>query len=378
MKNNTAFMIKMLLSSLIRRRARIAVALVGIAVGAAVLLGMVTLCYDIPRQMSKEFRSYGANMVLVSAGKENLSRSRMAQAAALLPPDALIGMTPFRYIPVRNNMLPYTAAGTDFTAARKTSPYWRIQGRWPERENEALAGADIAEYALFTPGKTLAIDGRNSKQNRFSKEIVITGVLRTGGVEDGFLFMDLADMEKMTEEEGRLDVVEISLNADAAKLAAVSAAIREAVPAVDARLVKRVIQSEAAVLGKLELLVYLVTVVVLVLTMICVATTMMAVVMERRKEIGLKKALGAENARIAREFLVEGLLLGLFGGLAGSVCGLLFAQFVSSQVFGRSILVAVYLIPLTILVSLAVTAAACLLPARRAMDVEPAVVLRGE
>jgi putative ABC transport system permease protein len=92
----------------------------------------------------------------------------------------------------------------------------------------------------------------------------------------------------------------------------------------------------------------------------------------------LKKALGAENTRIAREFLAEGLLLGFFGGLAGSAGGLLFAQLVSSQVFGRSILVAVYLIPLTILVSLAVTAAACLLPARRAMDVEPAVVLRGE
>lgn len=50
---NRRFIIKTVLSSLIRRRSRIAVALLGVAIGATVLLGMVTLCYDIPRQMGQ-------------------------------------------------------------------------------------------------------------------------------------------------------------------------------------------------------------------------------------------------------------------------------------------------------------------------------------
>ena len=118
---NAAFLLKMLAGSLLRRRSRMLVALFGIAIGATVLQGMVTLRYDIPRQLSREFRSYGANMVFLSSGQESLSLADAGKAAALLPEDSLLGKTPFRYIPVRSAMVPYTAVGTDF------------QRSWPER-----------------------------------------------------------------------------------------------------------------------------------------------------------------------------------------------------------------------------------------------------
>jgi putative ABC transport system permease protein len=157
-----------------------------------------------------------------------------------------------------------------------------------------------------------------------------------------------------------------------------AAKIRQDVPAVAPRQVKRVTHSEAQVLSKLQALVVLVTLVVLGLTMICVGTTMTAVVAERRKEIGLKKALGAENGDIASEFLGEGVLLGIPGGLLGSAFGWLFAQAVGMNVFGRLVPFSFYLLPLTVLVSVAVTVAACLIPVRRAISVDPALVLRGE
>lgn len=378
MHKNTAFTLKMLSSSLLRRWSRIAVALFGIAVGATVLLGMLTLSYDVPRQMSKEFRSYGANLVLVSAGQESLDLKDAARAAALLPGDDLLGMAPFRYLPIRHNRLPYTAVGTDFSAVKKTRPYWRITGDWPAKPNEILIGADIAEQALLEPGKSLAIDGRNGKQAKFEADLVITGIVKTGGIEDGVIFMALPDMEAMSGEKGRADVVELSLGSGEQELKDMAAAITAAVPSLEARLVKRIIRSEAAVLGKLKMLVFLVTLIVLVLTMICVATTMMTVVMERRGEIGLKKALGAESRRIAREFLAEGLILGALGGLGGGVCGLFFAQIISKHVFGRSVALSYGLIPAAVAVSILVAVTACLLPARRAMEVEPARVLRGE
>jgi putative ABC transport system permease protein len=378
MNNNTFFLIKMLCSSLVRRRSRMAVALFGIAIGAAVLLGMVTLCYDLPRQMGKEFRSYGANMVLVSAGQESLSLDDAAKAVRVFPPDELIGVTPFRYLPVRSNMLPYTAVGTDFETVRRTRPYWHVRGSWPTRQNEALVGADIAEYALLTPGKTISIDGRNGKHVKFDADITITGIVRTGGAEDSVIFMSLPDMEAMTGEQNRADVIELSVSAGEKELKALAAAAQNAAPSLEARLVRRVTQSEAAVLGKLKTLVFLVTLIVLVLTMICVGTTMMTVVMERRREIGLKKALGAENRRIAGEFLAEGVILGVLGGLGGGVCGLGAARLISEHVFARSVSVEYYLIPVTAAVLVLVVVAACLFPVRRAMDVEPAPVLRGE
>ena len=105
---------------------------------------------------------------------------------------------------------------------------------------------------------------------------------------------------------------------------------------------------------------------------------MMAVVAERRKEIGLRKALGASNGSIIAEFMGEGLLLGGVGGLLGVVFGYAFAQAVSMNVFNSSISFRPLILPVTVLISVLVTGLACLLPVRNATDVDPAVVLKGE
>ncbi|MDR3154018.1 MAG: ABC transporter permease [Deltaproteobacteria bacterium] len=378
-ESNGRFLWRMLLFSLARRRSRLLVALFGVALGATVLLGLVTLCYDIPRQLSREFRSYGANLAFVGeAGSGRLSLEALARAEALLPQEALVGLAPFRYESVRRNMLPYTAVGTDFAKVRRTSPYWRVTGQWPAAPGEILLGVDVAEATGLSAGSPFPLDGRNSSQSRYSKEFKAVGTVATGGVEDGFVFMSLPDMEDMTGEAGVADLAEASLTLDAGGLARAAASVRAGAPGVDPRIVARVSRSEEQVMGKLTALVYLVTVVVLSLTMICVATTMMTVVLERRREIGLKKALGAGNGRVVREFLAEGLLLGILGGLAGSFLGLLFARLVSANVFGRSLTPEPWLIPVTVAVSALVTVTACLIPVRSAVDVEPALVLRGE
>ena len=147
---------------------------------------------------------------------------------------------------------------------------------------------------------------------------------------------------------------------------------------VSAKLVKRVTASESSVLTKLQSLVFIVTAVVLILTMICVATTMTAVIAERRRELGLRKALGANNGSIVGQFLSEGLVLGGIGGILGSVLGYVFAEVVSVNVFSSSIMFQPLLIPVTIAASVIVTGAACLIPIRSAVEVDPALVLKGE
>ena len=99
---------------------------------------------------------------------------------------------------------------------------------------------------------------------------------------------------------------------------------------------------------------------------------------ERKREIGLKKALGAENGLIIGEFLGEGVLLGFIGGALGVLLGFEFAQQVSLSVFGRAIHFQWLLIPITIAVFIAITILASILPVRKVMDIHPAIVLRGE
>jgi putative ABC transport system permease protein len=337
------------------------------------------LCYDIPKQLSREFRSYGANLVLVKdqvGGR--LTHDDLEAVRKTLPAERLVGLTPFRYEPVRNNMLPYTAVGTYFEDVKLTSPFWRVTGEYPCEPGQILLGSEVAEATKLQIGQRMTIEGRNTSQERYSKDYVISGTVSTGGVEDGFVYLSLNDMEEMTREPGLIDLVEASLTSGGPSLNDLADLIRQNAPDIEPRLVTRVTRSEETVLTKLTWLVYLVTLVVLSLTMIRVTTTMMTVVMERRKEIGLKKALGAENKKVAREFLAEGLLLGVLGGLIGSFTGLLFARLVSYSVFGRGLNPEFHLVPLTVIVSALVTVVASLWPVKKAMEVEPALVLKGE
>ncbi len=479
--------LRMITASLLRRRSRMLIALLSIGIGATILAGMVTIYYDVPRQMRAQMRSYGANMLLMPGDGETLDSEKLARVLTQFPEEALVGAAPYRYVrlDMTSRQQSFTTAGTDFSQVLKTSPYFSVEGSYPEKGREVLVGKEIAETIGVkvgsdmeltwqptakasggdaasdrVPGTTLTgsaegwsggavsvtavlddeakireltIDastqtaefgGRTQTEPEFAAQFIgkalpvelgkdvdaltgatvtstavvealngarqataaskpntvrytVTGILTTGGEEEGYVFMSTEDMEALTGED-KLDVAELSVSAEEAQLNAYAEAITQSGEGVKARLVKRVTKSETAVLGKLQALVFLVTVVVLLLTMICVSTTMMAVVSERRREIGLRKALGASDGSIRVEFLGEGVFLGILGGVLGAILGFVFAQVVSVNVFGSSITFQPLLLPVTVLVSVIIATVSCLMPIKRAVAIDPAIVLKGE
>jgi putative ABC transport system permease protein len=382
--NRQRFFMMMLVRSLLRRRSRMAAALLAITLGSAILSGLLALYYDIPRQMGREFRSYGANFLLLPAGgNSSAAMEDIGRALDYFPPESVVGAAPYRYATITINEQPFMAAGTDTAEARKTSPYWFVRGEWPE-QGEVLVGEEAAALLGVVPGGMVAVRGASGPEENplagigEGREFRVAGIVQSGGAEEAFVFMSMEDFDAMMGNGGRADMVECSISLDEAALEEAAAKIRSQVPGVEGRLVRRITRSEGAVLTKLSSLILLVTLIVLGLIMICVASTMMAVVAERRKEIGLRKALGAADKSLAAEFFGEGLFLGAAGGLLGSAAGFAFAQFIGIKVFGRTVDFAFFLPPLSVLASMFITAAACLVPVKSAVMVDPALVLRGE
>ena len=389
MKKQTMYL-RMISASLARRKSRMLVALLAITVGATILAGLVMVYYDMPRQMGAQFLAYGANVIFVpSADSDGMTSEEIDEAISKI--DAPVeGAISYCYESATINDAPIIIAGCDLEETLKTSPYWQIDGALPSGDHEILVGLEQANFFSLSVGDTVTIAylpsdidtaGQNLNgaiEGKVFQDFLVTGILDTGSSEEKYFFISDADMTALIGSELTYDVTELRVNADADALAAAVEHIKAEVPGVSPQLVKRITESQTTVLSKLSALVLLVTIITLALIMITVATTMTAVVTERRREIGLRKALGASDGSIMLEFMGEGLLIGFIGGLLGSFLGFGFALLVSRNVFNSTITFLPALVPITIIVALAVTALACILPVRNATKVDPALVLKGE
>lgn len=371
--------LKMITSSLVRRRSRMLVALLAIAIGSTVLSGLLTIYYDIPRQMGTVFRSYGANLIFLPAESEaKITPEQIARIKQQLNPGTLVGFAPYIYQPAKVHEQPYMIAATDLENAKRNSPYWLIRGDWPHHKKEALIGHEISRNIELSVGDTVIINTPKPDGDLTVNECVVSGIVTTGGVEEEFIFMSLEDIKSIIGYNDQFDVIECSIDGNQEYLKSIADTVSKQVDGITPRLVKRVTESQDVVLSKLQALVWIVTIIVLFLTMICVTTTMMAVVAERRKEIGLKKALGASNGSVIKDFLGEAVMLGLVGGILGVILGYVFADNVSISVFARSVSFPVQLAPFTVITSIIITIISCLFPVRATVDIDPALVLRGE
>ena len=68
----------MVTSSILRRRSRVLIAVLAVAIGATTLSGLVTIAVDVPAQLAREIRSYGANLVVTPAGEGALTDEAVA------------------------------------------------------------------------------------------------------------------------------------------------------------------------------------------------------------------------------------------------------------------------------------------------------------
>ena len=380
-------------------RGRLAVALIAVVSGAAVMSALLNLDLDIGRKLTQEFRMLGANLVVSSglsgqAGTQNgdlgAADPSASAAPALMDERTVLGQmegmpvsaqkdlvaaAPYIYLVSRSAGSPVVLAGTWLDQASKLQPTWKIEGDWiasREDETHCLVGRNVARQFQLAPGSRVKLGylGR-------SAQLAVAGIIDAGGAEDNQVFVNLPVAQNLAGLQGKIELVQLSVNGTSASIAGYASELEKALPGYDVQPIRQVTEAEGRLLHRTQLLIVSMVVLILVLTALCVLATMAALAMERREDVGLMKALGGSISRIVALFLSEIGVLGAFGGLIGCVAGLALSEWMGQRVFGTAITPRWEIFPLTIAL-MVIVAMAGALPLRLLGNVKPAAILRGE
>lgn len=293
-------------------------------------------------------------------------------------------------------------SGTFRTGVKTTAPWWQVQGEWVSDDDRgsAMVGVKLASQKNWQIGDEFTAQVED-QTIRFR----IVGLVSTGGFEDEQIFVTLPAVQELLGLSQGADRVQISalvepdssLRADLQGLdpsemtpdqyatwycspimGAVVTQIKEVLPGADVGPIRQISQAEVGFLSKIGLLMALLTIMALGGSALAVMTAMTASVMERRAEIGLMKAIGADDGQIASIFLSEAALIGLAGGAAGYLLGLGLAQGLARWIFSAGGQVPIIVLPLTLLLALAVALIGSALPVRQAIRLDPVLLLKGK
>jgi putative ABC transport system permease protein len=388
---------RILTKSISRRKSRIAIAVVAVLIGASIAGALVTVSLNIESKVGAEFRQYGANILLVPESDTvsisigdvdygSLTEQRFIQQADLSKIDQInwsaniLGYAPYLYNLVESEGERAILAGVWFDQIQTISPWWDVQGEWIADRNDttsAIIGTTVADVLDVGIGDVIPLTYNNTYWERMTN-LTISGIVTTGGSEDNQIFTTLALAQNLTDKIGKVSTVQVSALCIGCPVDVIAGNIEWMIPYVKAKSVKQVVNAEMEILGKIEQMMVLVAVVALFASALGVMTTMTASVVERKKEIGLMKAIGAENRKIIFLFSSEAVIIGILGGILGYLTGFGVAEFIGQSVFNSSITPELQVLPMVMALSVGVSLLASMLPIRHAIRVEPARVLRGE
>jgi len=363
--------------SLWQRKSRALVALAALTVATTLTAALLNLYLDATRKLRSEFRRYGANLMLTpraAAGTQLLEAGLAAQLEAEFVPAKLSVAVPYLYAVVEARGESVVLAGTRLESFARLGGFEVEAGRPPagDAPDAAWVGTVVARRFELKPGDSLLVRYRDAFQ-----ALRVEGVLSTGAAEDNQILAELDAVTRLTSSRG-LNTILARADGDAAAIEQTAAALAARFPAAAVNPLRQVTEAEFRVVERIRWVLLGTTLVVLVVTGLCVLATMTALAFERRQTIGTMKALGATNLRLSLLFLSEAAALALVASAAGFLGGLALARWVGATLFAAGISLRWTTLPLVLAAALAIALLGTLFPLRLVRRVEPAVILRGE
>ena len=402
---------------------------VTILFAASLISAVLTVSLDIGDQMSRQLKSYGSNIRVVpsaSAGIADnsadvqtgqfLNEEEIGKIKTTFWTNNILNFTPYLSedltIPQLNQKVSVVGTwfqkdlllptGESMTAGIKDiKSWWDIEGNWSNEQinpKGVMIGEDLAKEINTKAGDYITLaHPTNGKEADFK----IDGIISGGGSEDSQIFIPLKAMQDFRNLPGLIEELEVTAltvpdtelaeKADnnlkllsgaeyelwycTAFVGSITYQIEEAIAGSDAKAIRQISDSEGKILKKIEKLMFAFALAALASAALGISNLMLKKVMERKKEIGLMKALGASNWNIIILFLVETVILALLAGATGFALGFAIAQWIGSIIFNSLIAFKWLVLPVTLFVIVFVVVLASLSALRLITRLNPIDVL---
>lgn len=385
------------LKDIFRRRTKLLVGVLGVVIAASAIVAVITTFTAATDSLYDESGKFGANIIIrpqtnsipliegsttvgsISTGENYIDESKLPNIYTIENSANLAVVSPRLYgianIGISSSS-PVILMGVDPKEEPKIKAWWKLDGRWISAEDgertEVMLGSDIAKPLGLVVGSTITLtNGNNSVDGD-----VVAVIETTGGSEDGYIITSLKTAQYLFDNEGKISSIEVRALCNDCPVEEMSRQIEAALLNVEARAMSQIVLSEMALIKRTRSSAMAVSIITLLVSALTVASTMLASVNEKLKEIGIMRAVGASDIQIVSMLLFEGAIIGAIGGSVGFVLGTLVSFVAAPLLLSVTPSPIWILLPAAAGVSITVGMVASVIPAKRAVSIDPAEVLR--
>lgn len=378
--------------------------ILGIVIGIMLVVIILALGGGIQNAVSKTLQMFGSDLIIIFPGKETnplvgflggqkfkendlMDLEKIEGVKFVVPME--VAMLNVDYKGEKESIIIHAAPWTGMIETFESSQGVRLEkGRWPhdDQANEVVLGY-LTFNKLFKNkmrlGDEIIIKSKRMKITGFVSEI-------GNQMDDNTIYMSLGIFRDITGLRAGAGSAFVKTMPDAninlvAKQIKFQLQKQEVIRDFSVMTPEKADRLIGNVLSIIELVLIVIALISLVVGAVGIMNTMYTSVLERTKQIGVMKAIGASNESILSLFLVESGIIGLVGGILGIIFGILSAYLISLAAAGFGVRglfsfasLDFFGLFVVLILTFIVGIISGVMPARQAAKLEPAEALRYE
>jgi putative ABC transport system permease protein len=332
------------INNLRRRKGKVFFLILGLTIGITTVVTLISVTRMMNEDISKKLDEFGANILIIPRSDDlSLSYGGMNIGGVSMDAQTLkeSDVPKIRQIEVRENVSTVSPKligvvetegkkvplmGIRFEEELRLKKWWKIHGAEPKNRDEVILGNEVAVRLFKSTGDHLTIHGKPMK---------ITGVLdETGSQDDFVIFSDLSFVQEETNKSGLLSLIEVAAFCNTCPIEEIVRQISEKLPHAKVTAIKQTLQTKMEALDHFKKFSVGISIIVLLIGSLIVFTNMMASVNERKREIGIFRAIGFRKSHVVRIIFLEALIVGLIAGIVGYALGLGVSRIIGPMITG--------------------------------------------